>query len=124
MLSDGVVHIAITTSDQHSIKKALQLTTPAELRIWIFSIDDQLRILEDNRTWWNEGTAECRSLPPTSTHAILKIKRNADRQPVLFKDHVVAGGHLRVLGVDLEYFYEPLIYLILLRVFVALALQH
>ena len=109
--SAKVIKFPITTTDMPTVKEAMS-ATPPERELWIQAIVDELNSLESKGTWSKvskeiaKKEAKSKVLP---THVVLKVKRDENGLATRFKARIVAGGHLQVIGKDVEGVYAPVV---------------
>lgn len=119
-----IIDVPVTTSDEPSVKNALEKTSSAERELWIDAINSEFEELENSKTWKKVSRSSLRGKKPFPTHIVLKVKRNSNGDAVRFKARVVVGGNFQVRGVDYDEVYAPVVDFSIVRMFLVLALNH
>lgn len=102
-----VIKIPTTTSDEPSVKEALNATS-AEVKLWREAIDEELGTLQDKGTW-SETDDKAAYEPALPSHLVLKIKRNKHGQAKKFKARIVPGGNRQVHHRDSDKIFAPVV---------------
>lgn len=110
--------LKITTSDEPTMRTVLT-ATPTEQSFGQAAIDQELASLEEKKTWKID---EAPGLQPLPTHAILKMKWNADGSVDRLKARVVAAGNHQVYGRDYMETYAQVVASSLVRMFLHIGL--
>ena len=110
--------VRVTTGDEPTLREALN-ATPEEQALWEAAIQEELDSLESNNAWCPDDSPDSQPLP---THAILKIKRNADGSVERFKARIVAGGNHQTYGLNYKEIYAPVVSFTMVRIFLYLVL--
>lgn len=109
----------ITTSDSPTLREALG-ATPTERDLWLQSIDDEFKSLDDKGTWTRvESTGDMPSALPT--HTVHSVKRRAGGVFERCKTRVVAGGNHQTFGVDYFETHAPVVDFATVRFFLCLS---
>lgn len=111
--------VEITTSDSPTLREALA-ATPTEHDLWVQSIEDEFKSLDDKGTWTvvdNENDIVF-ALP---THTVHNVKRVAGGVFERCKTRVVAGGNHQTFGVDYFETHAPVVDFATVRFFLRLA---
>lgn len=110
--------LTITISDEPTLSQTLN-ASPEERDLWKGAIDDEMKSADANNTWAPDRSPESQPLP---THAILKIKRNADGNGERFKARVVAAGNHQVYCENYKETYAPVVSFTVVQLFLYLTL--
>ena len=115
----AALEVDITTSDSPTLREALS-ATPTEHDLWIQSIEDEFKSLEDKGTWrLVENGCDVGSALPT--HTVHNVKRLAGGIFERCKTRVVAGGNHQTFGVDYFETHAPVVDFATVRFFLRLA---
>lgn len=125
--ANSMITIPITTTDDPKVSDAMGATS-AEIKLWENAINDELKSLEEMKTWkivQGDELQKIRSgrIKTLPTHVVLKIKRDEKGVPSRFKARVVAGGHLQVKGRDYGEVYAPVINYPVIMLMLAVVLE-
>ena len=125
---ESIILTAVTTSDEPSMSD-IQRCTPAERRLWMKAIQEELDSLSSSQAWIkvDESSVDSHKLinmKVLPTHMVFKIKRNVNGQPIRFKARLVAGGHKQVASRDYDNVYTPVIGFNLFRMMMILAIKY
>jgi hypothetical protein len=120
-VADSCAHArAVTEVYEPGSFKAAMACPQAER--WREATDDEYKSLLENNTW--ELVPRQPGMKVIPSKWVLKIKKDAEGNPVRYKARLVAGGHRQEFGVDYEETFAPVSKHTTIRVFLSVASKH
>lgn len=109
----------VSTGDETTLGEAMKATSE-ERDLWPSAIQEEIDSLNEKNTWIVDEYPKSKKL---STHIVLKIKRDTNGHPEIFKARVVARGNFQTYDQDYKEAYPPLAPFSLIRMFLYLDLS-